>query len=198
MTQTARWNVRDDQPVPEGLTEGAGWLLIEDDEDPTAPSFWVRVGTAEDGRVILTGFLLADPEARFEVTTNALRAIRVPEVVRAIHWRAAGGPPPRSVGGVGPTGLTRFEGVAQAIESAPRPAPVPAKRGQAATDEDLHEVVRVYREHAWSASPIAATMDDLHLSRATVQRRLDLAHERGIFPEGRRGRSTTTSDRSTR
>jgi hypothetical protein len=192
MTHTARWNVRDDQPVPEGLTEGAGWLYIEDDQDPAAPSFWVRVGTAEDGRVILTGLLLADPDASFEVTTNALRAIRVPEVVRAIHWRSAGGPRPASVGEVGPTGLTRFEGVAQAIENAPRPAPIPPKRGQAATDDELHEVVRVYREHAWSASPIAATMEATNWSRVTIQRRLDLAQERGIFPEGRRGRPSTT------
>ncbi|MGX5770484.1 hypothetical protein ACWKWN_06995 [Microbacterium trichothecenolyticum] len=197
MTETARWNVRDDKPVPEGLTEGSGWLLIEDDHDADAPSFWVRVGVAEDGRVVLTGLLIADPEASFEVTTNALRAIRVPEVVRAIHWRQAGGLPPRSVGEVGPTGLTRFEGVQRAIENAPRPAPVPAKRGQAATDDDLHAIVNEYRKHRWSPSPIAATEAALkaqgaHWSRATIQRRLDLAHERGIFPEGRRGRSTTT------
>lgn len=197
MTQTARWNVRDDQPVPEGLTEGSGWLLIEDDEHPDAPSFWVRVGTAEDGRVILTGLLMADPEASFEVTTMALRAIRVPEVVRAIHWRAAGGPPPRSVGEIGPTGLARFEGVAMAIEQAPQPAPVPPKRGQAATDEDLRIVVEEYRKHDWSTGPIAATMEALNWSRSTVHRRLDRAHERGMFPEGRRGRpSTTTNDGS--
>ncbi len=195
MTQTARWNVRDDQPLPAGLAEGSGWLLIEDDEG-AAPPFWVRVGTAEDGRVILTGLLMADPEASVEVTTNALRAIRVPEVVRAIHWRASGGPSPRSVGEVGSTGLARFEGVAQAIESAAEPAPVPPKRGQAATEEDLRLVVEVYRQHAWSPSPIEATRLALHMSRATVQRRLDLAHERGIFPEGRRGRPST--ERSTR
>lgn len=196
MTQTAPWNVRDDQPVPEGLTQGAGWLLIEDTREPAAPSFWVRTGTAEDGRVILTGILLADADASLEVTTNALRAIRVPEVVRAIHWRAVGGPPPASVGEVGPTGLTRFEGVAQAIENAPQPAPVPPKRGQVVTDEELRAAVEEYSKHRWSPSPIAATAAALHMSRATVQRRLDRAAERGMF-DGRPSRTTTT-ERSTR
>ncbi|GLJ79173.1 hypothetical protein GCM10017586_08550 [Microbacterium imperiale] len=196
MTQTARWNVRDDQPVPEGLTQGAGWLLIEDTREPAAPSFWVRTGTAEDGRVILTGILLADADASLEVTTNALRAIRVPEVVRAIHWRAVGGPPPASVGEVGPTGLARFEGVAQAIENAPQPAPVPPKRGQVVTDEELRAAVEEYSKHRWSPSPIAATAAALHMSRATVQRRLDRAAERGMF-DGRPSRTTTT-ERSTR
>lgn len=198
MTQTARWNVRDDLPVPAGLTQGSGWLLIEDASEPDAPSFWVCTGTTEDGRVILTGLVLADPEAPFEVTTKALRAIRVPEVVRAINWRAVGGPPPASVGAIGPTGLARFEGVAQAIESAPEPAAIAPKQGQAPTEDELRRVVEVYRRHRGGPSPIAATLDELDfLTRITLQRWLDRAQERGIFPEGRRGRPTTT-ERSAR
>lgn len=192
MTKHARWDVMNDRKVPAGLVSGADWHRIEDATGhPTTgesvPPFYVRVGTAPDGRMIVTGLLLAEPAAdALEVTANVLRAVSLAEVIRTIQWHDSGTKPPRSAGPLGPTGLARFEGHEVQVRAAAGSGESAPRKGRTPTEDDLLKVVATYREHAWARDAIARTARALSVSRYTVQRHLDRAQEAGLFPEGRR------------
>lgn len=126
-----------------------------------------------------------------------MREISLPKIVKTIAWRETGSLPPQSVGDVSPTRLTRFEGVAIEMErAAAAAAPVETKRGRPGpTDEQLQLVVDAYRRHArQTRNAIAATMREVSRSRASVQRYLELAHYRDLFPEGRHGAQHTRKE----
>lgn len=74
--------------------------------------------------------------------------------------------------------------------------PVESKRGRPGpSDARLRELVDVYRRAARSTHyAIAETGRQMNLSRASVQRWLDLAHVRELFPEGRVGAQTITRE----
>lgn len=188
-TQHSRWDV-DTQTTAPGLD---GWVRIIDTAHKIAPLF-VRLGEDEIGRLIVVGLHI---DGDVELTARAMREISLPEIVKTIAWRETGSPPPRSVGDVSPIGLAMFEGVAMEIEhTAASAAPAETKRGRPGpSDEQLQRVVDAYRRHArQTRNAIAATMREVNLSRASVQRHLDLAHERGLFPEGRLGAHHTRKE----
>ncbi len=182
-TQRSRWDVDTETTAP-ALD---GWIRVIDTARKIAP-LHVRLGEDESGRLIIVGLHI---DGDIELTARAMREISLPEIIKTIAWRDTGSPPPRSVGDVvAPTGLARFEGVAMEIErAAASAAPAEAKRGRPGpTDEQLQRVVDAYRRHArQTRNAIAATVREANLSRASVQRHLDLAHDRGLFPEGRHG-----------
>lgn len=184
MTEYARWDVRDDLQVPAGLVEGADWHRIEDTTGEV-PAFYVRVGAAADGRMIVTGLLLAEPaEDALEVTANMLRAVSLAEVVRTIQWRESGALPPRSLGPIGPTGLGRFEGHDASVRAAAQPVAAPSRRGQRAPDhEDLEHFAAVYQRHAtYSRSAMTLTARELHMHRATAHRWRERCRAAGLLP----------------
>ncbi|APZ34782.1 hypothetical protein BOH66_11400 [Microbacterium aurum] len=188
-TQHSRWDIDTETTAP-GLD---GWIRIIDTARKIAPLF-VRLGEDDSGRLIVVGLHI---DGDIELTARAMREISLPEIVKTIAWRATGSPPPQSVGDVSPIGLAVFEGVAMEIEhTVASAAPAETKRGRPGpTDDQLHRVVDAYRRHArQTRSAIAATMREVNLSRASVQRHLDLAHERGLFPEGRQGAQHTRKD----
>lgn len=191
-TQHSRWDIA---PAALNMPDSEQWYQIIDTSAATAPSFHVRISEDASGRLIITGLHI---DGDIEITGRVLREITPAEIVRTIAWRSEGGTPPRSAGDVvSPTGLHRFEGVAMEIEQIRESAqPVETKRGRPGpTDEQLRVVVDVYRRHARETrNAIAATTREVSRSRASVQRWLDLAHERGLFPEGRRRPSTNTRE----
>lgn len=194
-TRHSRWDVH--PSAIEHASDAEQWLQIIDTSKAIEP-FDVRVSEDANGRLIITGIhMLGD----VEITARVLREIQPAKIVQTIAWRDTGSVPPASVGDVSPiTGLSRFEGVAIEIEQAIESAhPVESKRAgrPGPSDDALREIVTVYRRHARETrSAIAATVDEMKrrgkpTSRATVQRHLDLAHERGLFHEGRVGAHTT-------
>ncbi|EIC06300.1 hypothetical protein OR221_0367 [Microbacterium laevaniformans OR221] len=188
-TRHSRWDVSNESTAP-GLD---GWVRIVDTAHKIAP-LHVRVGEDESGRLIIVGLHI---DGDLELTARAMREISLPEIVKTIAWRQTGSPPPPSVGDVSPIGLARFEGVAMEIERAAASAsPAETKRGRPGpTDDQLQRVVDSYRRHArQTRNAIAATMREVNLSRASVQRHLDLAHARGLFPEGRHGAQHTRKE----
>lgn len=184
MTEYARWDVRDDLQVPAGLVEGRDWHRIQDTTGEV-PTFYVRVGTAVDGRMIVTGLLLAEPaENAVEVTANVLRAVSLAEVIRTIQWRESGALPPRSVGPIGPTGLGRFEGHEDSVRSTAQPVDRASRRGQRAPDQDaLEHFAAVYQRHAtYSRSAMTLTARELHMHRATAHRWRERCRALGLLP----------------
>ncbi|WP_448712739.1 hypothetical protein [Microbacterium profundi] len=185
MTDYARWDVRDGLQVPAGLVDGPDWHRIEDTAGEV-PTFYVRVGTAADGRMIVTGLLLAEPtEHALEVTANVLRAVSLAEVIRTIQWRESGSLPPRSVGAIGPTGLGRFEGHEANVRMAAQPVDAaPSRRGaHAPTQEDLERFADVYRRHAtYSRSAMTLTARELNMHRATAHRWRERCRAAGLLP----------------
>lgn len=186
MTEYARWDVRDNLQVPAGLVDGPDWHRIEDTTGEV-PTFYVRVGTAPDGRMIVTGLLLAEPaEGALEVTANVLRAVSLADVIRTIQWRESGSLPPRSVGPIGPTGLGRFEGHEASVRaSAQQVEAAPSRRGQRAPDQEaLEEFAAVYRRHAtYSRSAMTLTARELHIHRATAHRWRERCRAAGLLPD---------------
>ncbi len=184
MTEYARWDVRDDLQVPAGLVEGPDWHRIEDTAGEV-PAFYVRVGNAADGRMIVTGLLLAEPaEDALEVTADMLRTVRLAEVIRTIQWRESGSLPPRSVGPIGPTGLGRFEGHEEHVRASGQSVEGPSRRGQRAPDEDaLKDFAAVYLRHAtYSRSAMTLTARELHMHRATANRWHARCRAAGLLP----------------
>lgn len=185
MTEYARWDVRDDLLVPAGLVDGPDWHRIEDTAGEVS-TFYVRVGTAPDGRMIVTGLLLAEPaEGALEVTANVLRAVSLAEVIRTIQWRESGSLPPRSGMGMGPTGLLRFDGHEDHVRAAAQPVEAaPSRRGaRAPTQEDLERFAEVYRRHAtYSRSAMTLTARELNIHRSTADRWSKRCRAAGLLP----------------
>ncbi|MGZ0711122.1 hypothetical protein ACWPKO_22615 (plasmid) [Coraliomargarita sp. W4R53] len=192
-TRHSRWDVR--PTAFEHASDTDQWLQIIDTSRAIEP-FDVRISEDANGRLIITGMHIVGD---VEITARVLREIQPAKIVQTISWRETGSEPPPSVGDVSPiTRLSRFEGVAVEIEQAVESAqPVESKRAgrPGPSDDALREIVAVYRRHVRATrNAIKATSVEQHRGRATVQRWLDLAHERGFFPEGRTGAQTTTRE----
>ncbi|MGE0300863.1 MAG: hypothetical protein AB7G36_18700 [Candidatus Nanopelagicales bacterium] len=183
MTSHARWDI-DPAPVAGIDPSGPDWYRVTDTEG-RVPVLSVRVSEAGDGRLVLTGLVIGD--GAHEVDANMLRAIQPAAIVRTIAWRHYGAPPPRSVGDIGPTGLARFEGVAQAINAIAtdaEPTGEESRRGRRGPsriqlERFAEEYQSRYRVSRYDA--MTATARKLRISRATAHRWASRCRELGLL-----------------
>lgn len=185
---TSEWDIDPRPTSPDDTTLHGDWYAVRGISERTRPAgdLLVRVGRSTDGRLILTGLLMA---SEGEITANTLRAIQPAKIVQTIAWREHGGEPPRAVGpAIGPTGLHRFEGVAMEFEAITANAPAvddEAKRGRRGPSRsDLEHFAHVYLGfyRAGKSDPVKQTTRALNISRATAHRRIDQARALGIIP----------------
>lgn len=179
----SRWDVNADvQPPVDELSSGS-WLAVTDTEGDAGELF-IRLGAAADGRPIITGMYLSGAR---EITANTLRAIQPAAILRTITWRESGSAPPASVGGIGPTGLARFEDVVDVIDAAvdgAQPAESASTRGsRAPRRDDLERFAATYRRFLRESpyDAVARTACDLKMHRATAHRWIARCRDLGLL-----------------
>lgn len=179
----SRWDVTADAEPPVDELSSGSWLAISDTEGGAGELF-VRIAGAADGRPIITGLYLGGER---EITANTLRAIQPAAILRTITWRESGSAPPASVGGIGPTGLARFEDVVDAIDSVvenAQPVDEQSTRGSRAPSRaKLERFAETYRrclrENAYDAVARAAL--ESHIHRATAHRWIARCRDLGLL-----------------
>ncbi|GIG54539.1 leucine zipper domain-containing protein [Demequina activiva] len=169
MQNFSRWDVQTPANLNLDSLDDADWHRVVD-ETGAAGSLLVRVAKSSDGKLVITGLVMGD--GIDEVTGQALRAIKPGEIIRTIQWRESGTLPPRSVGALGPTGLARFEGMTERVESHAEASAAPSKRGRRGpTHEELTRFAEVYTKHStYSDAAMTLAARELGLSRATANR----------------------------
>ncbi|GAA4066346.1 hypothetical protein [Agromyces indicus] len=184
----SRWDITPAAPLPLDELAAGSWLAVDDTEGDAGRLF-VRVAEAADGRLVITGLHMS---GEGEITANTLRAIQPAAILRTIAWRESGVAPPRSVGEIGPTGLARFEGVADelaTVAEATEQTGDESRRGRRGPTRDkLVRLAETYRRHlrADPRDPVAATLRELArgglpIARATAYRWLDRCRELGLL-----------------
>lgn len=184
----SRWDIKPAAPLPLDELAAGSWLAVDDTEGDAGRLF-VRVAEAADGRLVITGLHMS---GEGEITANTLRAIQPAAILRTIAWRESGEAPPRSVGEIGPTGLARFEGIADelaTIAETTEQMTDESRRGRRGPRrEELARFAETYRRHlrADPRNPIAATMRDMAkgghpIGRATAHRWLARCRDLGLL-----------------
>jgi hypothetical protein len=179
----SRWDVNVDAPPPVDELSSGDWLAITDTRGEAGDLF-IRLGAAADGRPIVTGMYLSGER---EITAKTLRAIQLATILRTITWRESGSAPPASIGGIGPTGLARFEGVVDAIDavvdSAERIEGASTSGSRAPRRDDLERFASTYRgflrESPYDA--VARTASHLKMHRATAHRWIARCRDLGLL-----------------
>jgi hypothetical protein len=146
----------------------------------------VQWGFAPDGRLICTGLLVGwDPEEPAEVTSRALRRIKLSEIMADLP----------NLPDKAPSALGR-RSIKSLIEAAPKARPAhPGPQGW--PDEHYQEVARLYRAGLVKAprSPMKWLAAQLDTSEPTAYRWRDEAVNRGLLeprPKKRRGPARQT------
>lgn len=131
----------------------------------------VQVGTADDGRLICTGVLIAWQEPRIEVTARLLQKIRLGEVLAQVKAQTI----------EGRTAQHRI-GASHLIEDAPTAST--SRRGRRPLPESFFEEIadkyaKALREKP--TAPVALLADREHVSRSQVHKWLNRAKEMGLL-----------------
>lgn len=179
----SRWDVNADTKTPVDELSNGSWLAISDTQGG-AGEFFVRVAEAADGRPIVTGLYLGGER---EITAKTLREIQLAPILRTITWRESGSAPPASVGGIGPTGLARFEDAVDAIDDVvanAAPSDVSSTSGsRAPSREKLERFAETYRrclrENRFDA--VARASREFPIHRATAHRWIARCRDLGLL-----------------
>lgn len=178
--------------VPPAPTGAGAWVAVAGGDLPCM--LRVRLARSRSGRVKVTGLVVGDDGAH-EVTSDTLRAIRLADITQALLERFRAGVPPfpddaasAAKGGVSARvaafrdARSTYEAYwlfKELIDDA-----LPESPDAVSENAALRDFAEVYRRNLREQPrrAMTATAAELHISRATANRRADEARRRGLLP----------------